>query len=56
MLVSGPGAGDLVLCGPGKLLSVFEPQCAFLTNNNTNLISIHSFIQHIFMEHRVGYV
>lgn len=58
MLGSGPGV-DLVLCGPGKLLSVFEPQCVFLKNghnNNTNLISVHSFIQYIFMEHQVSYV
>lgn len=59
MLVSGPEAGDLAPCGPGKLFSLFEPQCPFLKNgHNSNItpVFIHSFIQHIFIEHPVGYV
>lgn len=40
----GLGQEILTLCGPGKLLFLFEPQCAFLRNghnSNTNPISIH---------------
>lgn len=46
MLVSGPEAGDLAPCGPGKLFSLFEPQCPFLKNgHNSNItpVFIHSF-------------
>lgn len=54
--VKTPGQ-ETWLCVVLTSCSLFEPQYALLKNghnNTTKPISIHSFIQHIFIEHPAG--